>query len=199
MRSRLFLLFLIVLTSGMMLWGAKGRGHETAPAKIGRHQDKSSYVIGPMDELDISVWKQPNVSSEEDVRPDGKISLPLLNDVQAAGYTPMQLAERITEKLKKFVTDPQVTVTVVHANSWRIFVLGQVNRPGPIQLFPGMTVLQALASAGGLTPYANEKKIYVLRKVSGGEKRLMFNFKRASRGLPSGDIKLRPDDTIFVP
>lgn len=181
-----------------MLWGAKGPGRGTIPAETVHHQDRSSYVIGPMDELDISVWKQPHVSSEEDVRPDGKISLPLLNDVQAAGYTPMQLAARITKKLKKFVTDPQVTVTVVQANSWRIFVLGQVNRPGPIQLFPGMTVLQAIASAGGLTPYA-KKKIYVLRKVQGGEKRLKFNFKRASRGLLAGVIKLKPDDTIFVP
>lgn len=199
MRSKLFLLVLIVLTSGVMLWGAKGHESGTIPAKSVRYQDRSSYVIGPMDELDINVWKQPNVSSEEDVRPDGKISLPLLNDVQAAGYTPMQLAARITKKLEKFVTDPQVTVTVVQANSWRIFVLGQVNRPGPIQLFPGMTVLQAIASAGGLTPYAKKKKIYVLRKVQEGEKRLKFNFKRASRGLSAGGITLKPDDTIFVP
>lgn len=128
MRPRLFWLALILLSAGTALQAANIPGHAKDNAKIGHPQDMSTYVIRSMDELDISIWKQQDVSRQEEVRPDGKISLPLLNDVQAAGYTPMQLAARITQKLKKFVTDPQVTVIVVQANSWRIFVLGEGKR-----------------------------------------------------------------------
>jgi len=199
MRPRIFWLVLILLSAGTLLYAANSAGDAKGNTTTMRPPGRSTYVIHSMDELDISVWKQPDVSRKEEVRPDGKISLPLLNDVQAAGYTPMQLAARITQQLKKFVANPQVTVTVTQATSWRIFVLGEVNKPGPVQLFPHMTVLQALASAGGLTQYAKEKKIYVLRKKPGGEERLRFNYKRAARGLSAGNITLKPEDTIFVP
>src|SRR6202451_4438216 len=119
-----------------------------------------NYIIGGQDVLDISVWKEPEVSRVVPVRPDGKISLPLLNDVQAAGLTPAQLAAQITESLKKFITNPQVTVIVTTINSQRVYIIGEMSRPGAFPLLPNMTVLEALSSAGGFTQFAREKSIY---------------------------------------
>src|SRR6202789_2790815 len=113
-----------------------------------------SYVIGPQDVLDISVWKEAELTRVVPVRPDGKISMPLLNDVQAAGLTPTQLAAELTTGLKRFVADPQVTVIVSQINSQRVYILGEANRPGAFPLLPGMTVLQAISSAGGFTQFA---------------------------------------------
>src|SRR5271167_1156219 len=128
------------------------------PAMAGDASKKAAtadpnYVIGAQDVLDISVWKEPEVSRVVPVRPDGKISLPLLNDVQAAGQTPMQLSGVIAEGLKKYMNDPQVTVSVSEINSRRIYVTGEVTRPGAYPMLPGMTVMQALSSAGGFTPF----------------------------------------------
>src|SRR5580692_9107047 len=120
-----------------------------------------NYVIGDQDVLDVSVWKEPEVSRVVPVRPDGKISLPLLNDVQAAGLTPGALAQQITESLKKYVTNPQVTVIVTTINSQRVYLLGEVSRPGAFPLLPNMTVLQALSSGGGFTQYARTNRVYV--------------------------------------
>ena len=159
----------------------------------------AEYVIGTQDELDISVWKEPDLSRKVPVRPDGKISLPLLNDVQAAGLTPTQLAASITEMLRKYVTQPQVTVIVTAMNSQRIFVLGEVNKPGPIRLISGMTIIQAIATAGSFTQFANERKIYVLRDEGGKQNRYPFNYKAAVRGDTSQNIILKPGDTIIVP
>src|SRR5438552_8471545 len=131
-----------------------------------------NYVIGPQDVLDISVWKEPDLSRSVPVRPDGKISLPLLNDVQAAGLTPSQLTVQITAGLNKFMNNPQVTVIVSQINSQRIYLLGEVARPGAFALLPGMTVLQALSDAGGLSPFANAKKIYVIREQNGKRDKL---------------------------
>src|SRR6202451_4627989 len=122
-----------------------------------------NYIIGPQDVLDISVWKEPEVSRIVPVRPDGKVSLPLLNDVQASGLTPAALAGQITESLKKYVTNPQVTVIVATINSQRICRLAEVSRAGAFPLIRGMTVLQAISSGGGFTQYARTKAIYVLR------------------------------------
>ena len=121
--------------------------------------DDPNYIIGPQDMLDINVWKEPDVSRSVPVRPDGKISLPLVNDVQAAGLTPQQLANQISAGLTKFMTNPQVTVIVSQINSQRIYVMGQVARVGAYQLIPGMTVLQALSDAGGFNAFANVRKI----------------------------------------
>src|SRR5246500_2557740 len=120
------------------------------------------YVIGADDTLHISVWKEPDLTETLPVRPDGKISLPLLNDVTAAGLTPSQLADSISTKLKKYLADPRVTVIVTAMNSQRIYVLGEVTHTGAMPLQPNMTVLQALASAG-FTQFANTKGIYLLR------------------------------------
>ena len=155
-----------------------------------------SYIIGPGDVLQLNVWKEPNLSNAGvPVRPDGRISLPLLGDVGAAGMTPMLLGRDIASRLQKYVTDPLVTVTMLSVAPKEIFMIGEIQKTGPIILSPGMTMLQAIAAAGGLTPYA-KKKLYILRKSDKGEEKLAFNYKKA---LSNGDmqgITLMPGDTI---
>lgn len=159
----------------------------------------SDYVIGADDMLHISVWKEPDLTESLPVRPDGKISMPLLNDIAAAGLTPLQLSESITEKLKKYIADPRVTVVVTGMNSRRIFVTGEVLHTGPINLLPHMTMLQALAQAG-FNQFANLKGIYLLRTENGKQVKLPFNYKEVVKGNnPQQNIPLKPGDTIVVP
>lgn len=158
------------------------------------------YVIGPQDVLDINVWEEPAISRTVPVRPDGKISLPLLNDIQAAGLTPDQLGKEITTDLRKYVENPQVTVIVTAINSQRISILGEVNRPGTFQMLPKMTVLQALSDAGGFSPFAKLKDIYILRMVNGKQEKFPFNYKNVLKGNdPQENIVLKAGDTIVVP
>ncbi len=162
--------------------------------------DDPDYVIGPEDALAINVWKEAELTHAVQVRPDGKISLPLLNDVQAAGLTPLQLAASLTEKLKKFVSEPQVTVIVTAINSRKFYVMGEVSRSGAYPLLHGMTVLQALSGAGSFTQFANVKKIYLLRTEDGKQVKHAFNYKDVIKGLhPEQNIELKPGDTIVVP
>lgn len=157
------------------------------------------YVIGPEDTLHISVWKEPDLTVTLPVRPDGKISLPLLDDVQASGMTPIQLKDSITEKLKKYVADPRVTVVVTAMNSQRIFITGEVLHTGVVALLPNMTVLQALASAG-FTQFADVKHIYILRTENGQPVKHAFNYKEVVKGRrPGENIVLKPGDTVVVP
>ncbi|MBV9609335.1 MAG: polysaccharide biosynthesis/export family protein [Acidobacteria bacterium] len=151
--------------------------------------------------LAINVWKEPDVSANTiPVRPDGKISLPLLNDVQAAGLTPMTLAQNLQDALKHYITDPRVTVTVTNVNSKRIFMMGEIGKPGAYPLLPNMTVLQALSSAGGFSQFANIKKIYVLRTQQGKQVKLPFNYKAVISGqTPEQNFELKAGDTIVVP
>ena len=159
-----------------------------------------AYVIGPDDIINISVWREAELSRTIPVRPDGKISLPLLNDIQAAGLTPTELSTAITEKLKKYVTDPQVTAIVTEIRSRRVYILGEVNRPGAYPLLPNMTVLQALSSAGGFSQFADLKKISVLRNEGGKQMRYPFDYKEVVKGAKAKqDILLKPGDTIVVP
>ena len=159
-----------------------------------------SYKIGPQDVLRIDVWKEAEISRSVPVRPDGKISLPLLNDVQAEGLTAMELSNMITEGLKKYITNPQVTVSISEINSRRVYVTGEVTRPGAFPLLPNMTVLQAVTSAGGFTQFARTKKIYVLRSESGGQTKHPFNYNDVVKGNhPEQNILLQPGDTIVVP
>lgn len=159
----------------------------------------SDYVIGADDTLHVSVWKETDMNVTLPVRPDGKISLPLLNDVPAAGMTPMQLAASITEKLKKYISDPRVTVVVTAMNSQRIYVLGEVLHTGAMALLPHMTVLQALSSAG-FTQFANLKAVYLLRTENGQQVKMRFNYKDAIKGRgDQQNIVLKPGDTIVVP
>jgi polysaccharide biosynthesis/export protein len=158
------------------------------------------YKIGAQDVLQIDVWKEPELTRSVPVRPDGKITLPLLNDLQAAGLTPMELAGEIREGLKKFINSPQVTVSVTTINSRRIYVTGEITRPGAFPLLPEMTVLQALTSAGGFTQFARIKNIYVLRVEGGQQVKLPFNYKAVVGGKkPEDNIQLQPGDTVVVP
>ncbi len=171
-----------------------------APAPPKSATEDPDYVIGADDLLDISVWKEPDISRRVPVRSDGKISLPLLNDLQAAGLTPMQLQAQVTEKLRKFLTEPQVTVTVMATNSRRVYIMGEVGRPGPIALLANMTVLQAITTAGGLGQFANASKIRILRTEGGKQIVFGFNYKEVLAGRnPDQNIILKPGDSIVVP
>jgi polysaccharide export outer membrane protein len=163
-------------------------------------ENDGEYKIGPQDVLRIDVWKEGEISRSVPVRPDGKISLPLLNDVQAAGLTAVQLAGVITDGLKKFITSPQVTVSVTEINSRRVYVTGEVARAGALSLLPNMTVLQALSSCGGFTQFANTKKIYILRTEDGKQVKISVNYKELVSGRKAEEnISLRPGDTVVVP
>jgi polysaccharide export outer membrane protein len=173
-----------------------------APAAVAKKpaSDDPNYIIGSQDVLDISVWKEPELTRTVPVRPDGKISLPLLNDVQADGLTPQQLAANITDGLKKFVTNPQVTVIVATINSQRVYIIGEVTRAGAYPLLPNMTVLQALSSGGGFTQFAKLSKIYVLRVEHGKQEKLPFNYKDVVSGKATDqNILLKAGDSIVVP
>jgi len=160
----------------------------------------ADYKIGPQDVVRIDVWKEPDISRTIPVRPDGKVSLPLLNDVQAAGLTAMQLAGSLRESLSKYLTSPQVTVTVTEINSRRVYITGEVTRAGALPLLPNMTVLQALSSAGGFTQFAKLKNIYVLRTEDGKQLKHPFNYKEVVKGnLAEQNILLQPGDVIVVP
>lgn len=160
--------------------------------------DTAHYIIGPEDSLQITVWREPTLSGTVPVRPDGKISMVLLGDVQAAGLTPMKLSADITERLKKYIQDPSVSVIVLAVNSQRVFLIGEVGHAGAIPMTPGMTPLQAIAAAGGLTPFANSKHIYILRGTGASQQKIPFNYKNALKGDSKQDIALLPNDTIVV-
>lgn len=210
MRPFLMILATVAFPAGLaMAQDATKTKPETKPATPAASMDASAakaatidadYVIGPEDGLSISVWKEPELTHGVQVRPDGKISLPLLNDIQAAGLTPQQLAASITEKLKKFVSEPQVTVIVVTIMSRRIYILGEVSRPGMFSLTHGMTVLQALSGAGAFSQFADTRKIYVLRNEGGKEVKYPFNYREVIKGRHAEqNIELKPGDTIVVP
>jgi polysaccharide biosynthesis/export protein len=192
--------FTVALYASAQKPGSANAGEKDSPNSTLPATADPGYVIGASDLLSINVWKEPELSVIVPVRPDGKISLPLLNDVDAAGVTPMALTASLTEKLKKFVTDPRVSVTVKEINSQRVYILGQVARPGAFPLLPQMTVLQALSAAGGFVQYADQKKIYVLRTANGKQVKLPFNYKEVVRGANSDqNVVLQPGDTIVVP
>jgi polysaccharide export outer membrane protein len=160
-----------------------------------------TYLIGPDDVLAISVWKEPEITRSIPVRSDGKISLPLIGDVQAAGRTPMQLEEDIAAKLKDYITNPQVAVIVQQINSQKFNILGQVVKPGSFPLTAGTTVVDAIAIAGGFKDYAKKKGVYLLRQNSAGiEERFNFNYDKFIKEKNTAqNIRLMPNDTIVVP
>lgn len=167
------------------------------PATAGTATD--SYVIGPSDVLTITVWKETTLSGTILVRPDGMISLALLGDVQAAGLTPLQLADQIATKLRKYMQDPKVSVVITQIHSKIVYLLGEVMKKGPVEMTPGMTLLEAIASAGGLTDFANQKKIYILRNEAGSHQRIPVHYKEALKGDAALNLPLKPGDTIVVP
>ena len=162
--------------------------------------DSNEYVIGPEDVLYINVWREETITRTVTVRMDGKISLPLIDDVQAAGKTPLQLKEESTQKLKEFIDNPTISVVVMEANSFKVYVSGQVRTPGVYRLRSETSIAQIISMAGGLTDWANPKKIIVLRKENGKEKRIIVNYKKIIQGEDlSANINLKASDTIIVP
>jgi polysaccharide export outer membrane protein len=158
-------------------------------------------VIGENDILEVDVWKDKEISRTVPVRPDGKISLPLVGEIQASGMTPLQLQEDIAHRLKNFLENPGVTVIVSDPRSHHFNVVGQIAKPGTYPLSQSMTVLDAISAAGGFRDFAKETKIYVLRTTPGGsQERLPFNYKDAIKGKkPENNVVLKPGDTIVVP
>jgi polysaccharide biosynthesis/export protein len=203
----------LLISSG--LWAQAGSGSSaTAPtpsaAPAAQNADASStqakphdntFVIGNDDVLAINVWKEPDISRSIPVRSDGKISLPLVGEVQAAGLTPLSLEKEIASRLKNYISEPEVTVIVQQINSQKFNILGQVNRPGTFVIANSLTVLDAIALAGGFRDFAKQKSIYVLRQnADGTQTRIPFNYKEVVKGQnPTQNIKLQPRDTIVVP
>lgn len=157
------------------------------------------YIVGEGDVLHINVWKETEISQTVVVRPDGNISLPLVNELAVAGLSPRQIQQLVTDKLKSVLTNPQVTVTVVEVRSKLVYITGEVSKPGAYPVASPLNVLQLIARAGGLSEFANRKNIYILR---GGDKknRLHFNYKEVVKGKHTEqNIILQPGDTVVVP
>lgn len=174
-------------------------GSKPVPGAISS-DDPQVYRIGVEDELGISVWHEPDMSANVVVRPDGMISLPLLNDLKVIGMTTRELQDMLTDRLKDFLKEPQVSVMVRQIRSRKVYLLGAVIRPGTYQLNNSKTVLQLLAEAGGPGPYAKLKSIYVIRHKKGAEVRLPFQYKKVVSGNKAAhDIALQPGDMVVVP
>jgi polysaccharide export outer membrane protein len=197
-RMALLALVLVLCASGF----AAAQSPAPAPADSNSaskpHDD--SFVIGNDDVLAINVWKEPDISRSIPVRSDGKISLPLVGEVQAAGMTPAKLEKEIAVRLKNYISEPEVTVMVQQVNSQKFNILGQVVKPGSYMIANSTTVLDAIALAGGFRDFAKKKSIYVLRQGPTGESRIPFNYKDVSQGRNMAqNVKLEPGDTIIVP
>jgi polysaccharide export outer membrane protein len=208
----LFVVSACVLLSSL-LWAQGGSEKSPAPANAAAPTNQTadasatakahddSFVIGNDDVLAINVWKEPDVSRSVPVRPDGKISLPLVGEVQAAGRSPFKLEQDIASRLKNFIAEPEVTVIVQQINSQKFNILGMVNKPGSYPLLNSATVLDAISQAGGFRDFAKQKAIYILRQsADGSQTRIPFNYKDVVKGTnPAQNIKLQPRDTIVVP
>jgi polysaccharide export outer membrane protein len=162
--------------------------------------DQDKYLLGPEDAIEISVWKEPDLTKQLVVRPDGKITYPLIGEVQASGRTVKQLQEDILKRLEKFVTDAHVTVILLKAQNYKIYVTGKVNKPGDFMVGKPVNVMQAISMAGGLTPFASPGSIMVLRTVSGREETYPFNYRDVARGfMLEQNRTLLPGDVVVVP
>jgi len=197
--------WLLLLTLGLRLaFPAQQRELPTTPdpsetPALFAAGSSDSYVIGRSDVVTVTVWKQPTLSGNLLVRPDGKISMPLVGDVEAAGLTPLKLASKIAGDLTKYYQDPNVTVVLAEIHSRIVYLLGQVQRPGPVELTPDMTLLQAISSGGGLKDFASKRKIYILRSAAGARQKIPVNYKKALNGDRAFDVPMEPGDTIVVP
>ena len=197
------ILLALVLSSANAAIAQQKEGSDlagTAPQPTAGAVAGSEYIIGASDILTVTVWKEATLSGPILVRPDGMISLALLGDVRAAGLTPLELADQISQRLKKYYQDPKVSVVVTAIHSKQVFLIGEVNKKGPVEMTSGMTLLEAISSAGGLTDYANAKKIYLLRNMDKGTQiRIPIHYKEALKGDSNFNVALRPGDTIVVP
>jgi polysaccharide export outer membrane protein len=190
-------IFVTLLVGWLLVGPATAQGPAAGTARPTADED---YRIGPEDALTIVVWKNETLSRPVTVRPDGRISLPLLNDLQAAGLTPAELRDEIAKRLSEFMPTPEVSVIVNEVRSFKISVLGEVQKPGRYDLRSRTTVLDALALAGGFKDFASPNKIVILRSIGKTTQRLPFNYKRAIAPGGEGDnFELLPNDVILVP
>jgi polysaccharide biosynthesis/export protein len=214
LRKRALLAISVALLLSSAAWAQKAPANDAAPTTAAPPQNLQSadasapakahddtFIIGNDDVLAINVWKEPDISRSIPVRSDGKISLPLMGEVQAAGRTPLKLEQEIANRLKNYIAEPEVTVIVQQINSQKFNILGQIAKPGSYPLINSATVLDAIAVAGGFRDFAKQKAIYVLRKApDGSQTRIPFNYKEVVKGHnPEQNIKLQPRDTIVVP
>jgi polysaccharide export outer membrane protein len=187
----------------MMIWGCAPRvtpSNPEAEAALVAKVAQETYQLGPEDAIEISVWKEPELTKQLIVRPDGKITYPLVGEVQAAGLTVKQLQDEIAKRLAKYVTDANVTVILLKTQFYKIYVTGKVNKPSEFAVGRPVDVMQAIAMAGGLTPFASPKSIVVLRKAGGKEEVYPFNYQAVSRGESLEQNRtLLPGDVVVVP
>jgi len=171
---------------------------ETLPASALTPEQRLTYIIGVEDELQISVWREPELSTSVVVRPDGMITLPLINDVKAVGLKTEELQNVLMDKLKNFVNEPQVTVIVRSIRSRKVYLVGEVGHQGTFTINGDMTALELLAAAGGVGPFAKADAIYILREQNGKKIRIPFHYKKAVAGK-SENVTLQPGDVVVVP
>jgi polysaccharide biosynthesis/export protein len=203
MKNRLYCWFalVVVLSVGSSIAVAQAASGQDDPPEVTAAPHNDSFVIGNDDKLNINVWKDTELTRTVQVRPDGKISMPLVGELQAAGRTPLQLENEISEKLKAYISQPDVTVIVEQINSEKFNILGKVAKPGSYPLATTTTVLDAIAEAGGFLDFAKQKDVYILRpKPGGSEVRLHFNYKDVIKGKHTEEnVRLEPHDTVVVP
>jgi polysaccharide export outer membrane protein len=162
--------------------------------------DSDRYVIGAEDVLYIHIWREETLTKTVNVRMDGRISMPLVDDIQAAGITPLRLKELLTQRFKEFIENPNITVMVMEANSFRVYISGEVKNPGVYRLRTETSIVQFIPMAGGFTEWARRNKIIIVRKENGREKRMKVNYKKIVQGGDlDSNVMLRPGDTIIVP
>ncbi len=210
------LLFSALLVMGTLCLAQSGRGPEEKKVKNDKAakpaaqatapqmepapaaEKMAAYRVGPGDQLHINVWNEAAVSSPVVVRPDCRISLPLVKEMEVCGMTPLEIQSSLSTQFAKFITAPDVTVVVSQIVSRKIYLHGEVRRPGPMPLLGPMTIAQALSEAGGITEYASGKNILILRTEDGKQVRFTFNYKAFLKGEDKGNIPLKPGDTIVV-
>jgi polysaccharide export outer membrane protein len=180
--------------------GGKTEALKAAQAKASIAADSDNYIIGPEDVLFVYVWKEENLSRTVPVRIDGMISIPLVDDIKAAGMTPLQLKEVLLTKLREFVETPDVTIIVTEANSYRVYVQGEVKTPGVFKLRTETSLVQLIIMAGGFTDWANQKKITIMRKEGGKDSRIVVNYKKIVEGDEGAkDVMLKSGDIVIIP
>jgi len=198
--------FLVLVLMLLLVFPLASFAQDKSPGKSGEAKkvdsgqvaaDSDQYVIGPEDILYIHIWKEEAMTKTVPVRMDGKISLPLLDDIVAEGLTPLQLKEAIIKKLKATIENPTVSVTVMEANSFKVYVIGEVKTAGSVRLKSKTTFLQLLTIVGGFNEWANQKKILVIRKDKGADKRFYINYKKIIAG-DEPDIEIQRGDRIVV-
>lgn len=194
----LIITFALSMISPSNVYSQASKGAEPAK-KVQGHvvADSNQYIIGPEDVLHIYVWREESLTKTVPVRVDGKISLPLVDDIQAAGLTPLQLKDALTKKLQGFVDNPTVSVTVMEANSFKVYVSGEVKTPGVQRIRSEVTVVKLMTMAGGFTEWANKKKILIIRKEKDGDKRMIVNYNKIIDG-EAPDIVIHRGDTVIV-